>query len=99
MNFKELIDPISIEVFFKEYFEKKFLHIPRQNPNYYNDILNAADIDEYLNGKLLRHPSISMVSKGMMIPENFWTKDESYNNIPIGKIAENDKVFDFLVKF
>ena len=95
LSFKEIIDPVSPELFFKEYYEKKFLHVSRNNPLYFNNVLNVDDIGLHLQNKLLRLPTISLVNNGNMVHESLWSKDRTLNGVSLGKMADNDKVFDY----
>ncbi len=43
-----LLDPITTEVFFAEYYESKLLHIARGDPDFYPPLMSLADVETYL---------------------------------------------------
>jgi len=43
-----LLWPMSPAVFFAEYWEKKPLHLKRQQPGFYGDLFSKAELDKYL---------------------------------------------------
>ena len=47
MNFAELIDPITPEVFFDEYYGQKPLHIPG-DPEKFADLMSWSDLNQIL---------------------------------------------------
>jgi ribosomal protein L16 Arg81 hydroxylase len=47
-TFEQIIQPISPEVFFREYWEKRPLHISRGKPGYYSELFSVNDIDTLL---------------------------------------------------
>jgi ribosomal protein L16 Arg81 hydroxylase len=42
-----LLAPISVQTFFKTYWEKKPLHIKRKHPNYYQNLFSKQQFDQY----------------------------------------------------
>lgn len=67
MNFEELIYPISIDVFFNEYYEKKHLHIQRDNPKYYHSFICPEELDDYFQLKSTYSPHAKMAIDGKSI--------------------------------
>jgi len=45
LGLAELLAPLTIDEFFDEHFEKKQLHIQRDQPNFYNSIFSLYDIE------------------------------------------------------
>ena len=64
MNFAQIIHPISIEVFFSDYYEKKPLYIARNNANYYESFLSMREIDAYSQLKQTFSPNVKMAFEG-----------------------------------
>jgi len=58
-----LIHPITVEEFYSEYFEKKFLHIPRQNSAYWDGLFGKTDIDHILRTKDVQYTKDVDVTK------------------------------------
>lgn len=64
MNFAQIIHPISIEEFFNDYYEKKPLHIARNDTSYYYSFLSLQEIDSYLQLKQAFSPNVKMAFQG-----------------------------------
>lgn len=47
-DFDKLIDPIDVDIFFKNYWEQKPIHISRNCPNYYSDIFSSSNVEEII---------------------------------------------------
>ncbi|WP_424094725.1 cupin domain-containing protein [Moorena producens] len=85
-KFENLIHPFTSEEFFQHYYEKNYLHIARNNPNYYDAILNTDDIDLFFQNKSLQSNCLRVVEKGEELPAYKWTHRNS-------SIANNDTLF------
>jgi len=85
-KFENLIFPFTSEEFFQDYYEKKYLYIARNNPNYYDAILNTDDIDLFLQNKSLPSNWVTVVEKGEEFPAYQWTHRNS-------STANNDTLF------
>ena|SRR5438552_4150586 len=59
-DFAQLIQPISPEVFFREYWEQRPLHISRGNAGYYAGLLSAKDIDAILQFCKPKYPRVKL---------------------------------------
>ncbi|MFT4552526.1 MAG: ribosomal protein L16 Arg81 hydroxylase [Chlamydiales bacterium] len=58
---KKLIDPISEEEFFSEYWEKKPLFIQRQDPSYFSGLMSFEDLDEILTGREILEENLRVI--------------------------------------
>ncbi len=67
VDFAQAIAPITPEVFFAEYFEKKHLVVRRQDPGYYRDLLTVADIDRVLTTQMIPGEELQLVNNGRAI--------------------------------
>ena len=85
-KFDNLISPFTLEEFFQNYYEKNYLHIARNNPTYYDSILNTDDIDLFFQNKTLQSNWLRVVKKGDELPAYKWTHSNS-------SIANNDRLF------
>jgi len=47
-NFSNLIQPLKLDSFLEEYWEKFPLFLPRNNPDYYSEIVSVNDIDSII---------------------------------------------------
>jgi hypothetical protein len=61
LSFEWLIDPITPETFFKEYYERKPLLIRGKDPARFASLLSIETIDRYLAGSVPCHPDVFLV--------------------------------------
>lgn len=87
-NYKitSLIYPYTVEEFFKTYYEKEYLYIPRNQPDYYDPLLNADDIDLFFQNKSIPSSQLRVASQGDELLAYKWTHKNS-------SIANNDTLF------
>jgi ribosomal protein L16 Arg81 hydroxylase len=58
--FEHIIQPISPEVFFREYWEKRPLHISRGKPGYYSELFSGNDVDTLLQFCKPKYPRVEI---------------------------------------
>lgn len=58
----KIIHPITVEEFFAEYYEKKPLHVKRNDPKYFEPLLTLEEIDRVITTLGLSHPAIECVN-------------------------------------
>ena len=87
--FEYLINPVSKEKFFKNYYEKNFLHISNRDNKYYDHILTVKDIDEAFLLNKIPPEFINMANK-TPLSHHYWTKNQSLKGVftDIGKISD-----------
>jgi hypothetical protein len=74
MNFAHLIQPCTVEQFFRDHYEKAFLFNQRHQPGYYNNVLNEVDLDLFFAQQDLNPAAIKLVNNGVPILQEQWTK-------------------------
>ena len=57
-----VLHPYTDEDFFSNYFELRPLHISRKEPGYFDSVLSAQDIDDYLAAAKISYPEVNMAS-------------------------------------
>lgn len=72
MNFAQLIAPCTLEEFFGEYYEQKFLLNQRNQADYYQEVLNEQDIDDFFSQQNLNPAAVSLMRNGLAIPPEKW---------------------------
>lgn len=60
LNFEQLIQPISLDVFFSQYWEQKPLHISRNNRDYYAGLFAVKDIDTLIQLSKPKYPRVEL---------------------------------------
>ena len=77
-DFVRAIAPITPEVFFDEYFEKKHLVIKREDPEYYRSLLTIEDIDTVITETMVPGDNLQMVKKGTGVDFNEYTTPSGF---------------------
>jgi ribosomal protein L16 Arg81 hydroxylase len=54
----KLLQPLSTERFFEEYWEKQPLFLPRQAPDYFAGLLTEGELEGLISNADLRYPAI-----------------------------------------
>ncbi len=93
-SFEHILSPVSPAGFLHEHFEKNYLHIPRNNSEWYSGILTAEEISAFLDRQDVFYPSLRIVKNGKEIPNGDYTLKAT----PIGHhrkdgIINTDKAF------
>ena len=70
-----LIDPLPTEEFERDYYEQQLLHVRRQAPPYYADLLAVTDLDIVLGTHSARHPDIRLVRGDGEVSPGEYTND------------------------
>ncbi|AXT56184.1 hypothetical protein D1815_10615 [Aquimarina sp. AD1] len=60
MNLQEILHPITTDVFFNEYFEKKHLIIKNRNRSFFDQLLSIQDLDSILFSQTNHHPDFRL---------------------------------------
>ena len=69
---EKLIYPVTIDTFFNEYWDKKTLHISRNDPTYFDSILSKQDIDTWFQTTDVHYPEVDLFKRKRISPED-WT--------------------------
>jgi ribosomal protein L16 Arg81 hydroxylase len=82
-----LIAPVGFDVFFRDYWERKPLHLPRGDPSYYDRVLTNADLEDIISSADLRYPAIQLAKSGSYLPAEAYTTNirhgtESFTGVP-----------------
>lgn len=91
--FESLIQPVSVEQFFRDYWEKEVLYIPRGETDYYRDILTLSDVNDYLSRTDIRYPQIRLVNQGRELPLAHYSYDYTYGENVFQGAIDMDKLF------
>lgn len=61
-DLRRLIHPVTPETFFRDHWEKKPLHVARNDPSYFESLLTLAEVDRVITTLGLHHPRIEMTN-------------------------------------
>ena len=67
MKFSDLIYPITTELFFSEYFEKKPLVLHRKSPDFYQQVATLKAFNTLLTSHDLYYPGVKLASMGNFV--------------------------------
>ena len=68
-----ILDPVSREDFFKEYWEARPLVVSRKDPGYFDPLLSLDEIDRIITTLNLSHPDLQLVSSAEEIRSHHYT--------------------------
>jgi len=87
MKLAQLIQPLTTQEFFSDYWEKKPLVLSRQSPDTYRELLSLDDIDRALTEMGARYPDITLAT-GEKIPSSaeFTFPDGSIDPVSVFKL-------------
>jgi hypothetical protein len=98
MNFARLIHPCTVEEFFQHYYEKVYLLNTRAVPDYFDEVLNEADLDLFFAQQDLNPATIKLVKDGVPIPIDLWTKTIERSAGPLKTFICQEEVFEHYYK-
>lgn len=93
-TFANLINPVGIDEFFSEYWERKILHVKRNEPAYFDQFLDVPAIDEYLNRQDLSPATIRLVKDGIDVQQDELTVKEYLLSGTVKKTISTEKLFE-----
>jgi ribosomal protein L16 Arg81 hydroxylase len=93
-NLESLLSPIQTGDFFSGYWERQPLFVRRQQPNFYERLMPASDLEGIISDSDGRYPAIRLAKGGAYFAPEVYTHtvkhgDESFVGIPdVKKISE-----------
>jgi ribosomal protein L16 Arg81 hydroxylase len=86
-DFAALIAPVLPDDFFRDYWERKPLHLSRGDAQFYDSVLSNDDLESIISNADLRYPAIQLARDGGYIPPEAYTKNipqgrETFNGVP-----------------
>jgi len=91
-SFTDIIDPMSAEEFFSSYWEKKPLHIPRSNTQFYKDILTLEHAQAAIAFGGLRYPAIQLSKSGGFLHPDVFCTDIHAGDIVFTGVPDIDRI-------
>jgi len=91
----KLLQPLTMERFFAEFWEKQPLSLPRQAPDFFAGLLTEGDLESLISNADLRYPAIQLSKGGGFLPPELYTRalqhgEETFSGVPnITKISEH----------
>ena len=88
----DLISPVGISEFREGYWEKNFLRVERNDPQYFDPLLQIGDVNDFLARRDIQYPMIELVKAGKVIPTSKYTKVGKAGG---GRTINNDRLFHY----
>ena len=81
-----ILNPIKEEEFFSAYFEKRILHVSRNQSKYFNSILSFDDIDDFIASGELTYPFVVLKDVHEEYEFQPWSfKQSNFPSIPVDR--------------
>jgi len=91
--FDFLISPINKNDFVSKYWDKEFFYIPRNDENYYSEILTINQMNEFLSRNDIRYPTIRLAKDGSEVPLDNYSNILTFGNYAAEGLINIDKLF------
>lgn len=92
-NLAQVLSPLDVSQFLAEYWEQNLLYIPRENPDYYAELLSMKDIDRIVSSFGLRYPSVRLVKNGVAVPSAKFTYNKPWGDDSFSRMIDSETVF------
>jgi ribosomal protein L16 Arg81 hydroxylase len=89
----QILAPLSPAIFFERYWGKEHAHIARNSPTFYQSILNAKDVDTFLQSEQLPAALFHVVKDGKSCPAEDWSKITTAAK-GTERVAKPERLFD-----
>ena len=86
------VDPVDVETFLAEHWERGPLHVARADPSRFDDLLSLREAERLLTSTGLRFPAFRLVKAGEQIPLAAYTEDVSWRPRPFTGTAHVRRV-------
>lgn len=91
-TFEELIAPVTLEEFYRRYWEREALFLPADDAGRFAELLSISDLDDYLARSDLRTPALRLVKSGSQIPVDSYTTTFSLGGQRASDLIRPDRV-------
>lgn len=80
-SFADLIQPISLEMFYKNFWESQVLHIQRNNSNFFSNLFSVSDLDQVLEYSRPKGNSLRVVKSQQPISATVYENQDGSLNL------------------
>lgn len=91
--FEGLIDPITVDEFVDEYWEKQLLYLGRKGEQNFDHIISVDEIEDFLSRTDIRHPSLRLVKDGEELALRDYTRELRLGSHVSHDLIDNEKMF------
>ena len=86
------LEPVDIEAFLAETWERRPLHVARGERGRFDDLLSARDAERLVTEPGLRYPAFRLVKAGAKLDPGDYTVDLAWRPVPFGGTADVGRV-------
>jgi hypothetical protein len=89
---KRLLAPVTLEAFFKRYWEREVLYLKRGDAHYYDALLTLGDLERVVATGGLRYPALQLSRGGTFLPAEAFCKDVRSGEIVFSGVPDLDRL-------
>jgi hypothetical protein len=89
---RRAVDPVAPDEFRERYWEQAPLHVARDEPGRFDELLSAADAERLVCEPGLRYPAFRLVKAGEQLAVGDYTQDVSWRPVPFTGTADVRRV-------
>jgi ribosomal protein L16 Arg81 hydroxylase len=82
---EELLNPHDKHDFQTTYFEKKYLHVPRRNPEHYSALFSKQEVEKLFADRTFRFPSLRLTKQGEEIQSSEYCTEKCVDMVQVRK--------------
>lgn len=99
-SFEDIFYPITKNIFFEEYYEKKPLFISKESNGFlYSNIFTLDDLDRFISESKMIWPYVRLVKGGQTISPTEYTQNEIvHNSYNVEGIIDKEKLFFYFLE-
>jgi hypothetical protein len=86
------LEPVTVETFLAESWERRPLHVARGEPGRFDDLLSARDAERLVTDPGLRYPAFRLVKAGAKLEPDAYTVDLPWRPLPFAHTADVGQV-------
>jgi Cupin superfamily protein len=89
-----IIDPVDVERFFSEHWERVPLVVQRDEPGRFDELLSAADVERLICSSPLRFPGFRLVKAGEQLSLRDYTRELPWRPVPFGGVPDVERILE-----
>lgn len=91
-DFARLLNPLDADEFFSAFWERKYHHLKRRQPHYYQSLICAADLEKIISDSDSRYPAIRLAKGGGYFAPEAYTRDVKHGDESFIGIADVKRI-------
>ena len=89
---RRAVEPVDLEDFRREHWERRPLAVPRDEEGRFDDLLSARDVERLVTETAIRQPAFRLVKAGELPTD--YTTDLSWRPVPFSGTVRVDRVLE-----